>query len=92
MFQRCSIIGGTAAASARILPPIHGGSAITPTIWAIIARRRHLILQTGKYPVVERVGEVVGTTLKRPSSPRPGPRPAVHCLGAPQQFAGRPSP
>jgi len=65
MFQRGGIIGGTAAACS-ILLPIHGGSLSTTslTIWALIVTGAAiLILQTGKYHVVERV-EVVGITLK----------------------------
>jgi Mn2+/Fe2+ NRAMP family transporter len=65
MFQRGGIIGGTAAACS-ILLPIHGASLSTPslTIWALIVTcAAILILQTGKYHVVERV-EVVGITLK----------------------------
>ncbi|MFJ9125560.1 Nramp family divalent metal transporter [Streptomyces sp. NPDC102340] len=65
MFQRGGIIGGTAAACS-ILLPIHGGSlSVTSlTIWALIVTAGAvLILQTGKYHVVERV-EVIGITLK----------------------------
>ncbi|WP_405806271.1 Nramp family divalent metal transporter [Streptomyces sp. NBC_01187] len=65
MFQRGGIIGGTAAACS-ILLPIHGAALSTSslTIWALIVTGGAiLILQTGKYHVVERV-EVVGITLK----------------------------
>ncbi|MER5178309.1 Nramp family divalent metal transporter [Streptomyces sp. NPDC002896] len=65
MFQRGGIIGGTAAACS-ILLPISGGALSTPslTIWAVIVTAAAiLILQTGKYHVVERV-EVIGITLK----------------------------
>ncbi|EFL27819.1 conserved hypothetical protein [Streptomyces himastatinicus ATCC 53653] len=65
MFQRGGIIGGTAAACS-ILLPIHGAALSTSslTIWAVIVTGAAvLILQTGKYPVIERV-EVVGITLK----------------------------
>lgn len=65
MFQRGGIIGGTAAACS-ILLPIHGASLSTSslTIWALIVTGAAvLILQTGKYHVVERV-EVIGITLK----------------------------
>lgn len=65
MFQRGGIIGGTAAACS-ILLPIHGAALSTSslTIWALIVTGSAiLILQTGKYHIIERV-EVVGITLK----------------------------